>query len=291
MPNAARKERIVSDIIEAPVEPGTLPEQNAVVPVKRRGRPAKALAPNAPVPVVVGEGPQAFLSAVVQMAANPQLDASKLEKLLAMQEHLEAKQAEKEFNEALRAAQQEVPRVQKNGKVNLGDGKGGYAFATWEDMDTILRPVMLRHGFSLSFDTMQREGGGLIVSGTLTHTSGHSRTVSMPLALDTGAGRNNLQATGSSLSYGRRYVAEMLFNIVRTGADDDATTADPISAEQAEELLLLLEETGTRLGAFLEVMVSNAQSVEEIQKADFVRVKNALLAKKTKLAHEHKEAA
>ena len=45
-----------------------------------------------------------------------------------------------------------MPRVAKNGTIRLGEGKGVIPFATWEDMDTALRPVMQRHGFSLSFD-------------------------------------------------------------------------------------------------------------------------------------------
>lgn len=257
---------------------------------KHRGRPAKALAVATPAPVpapiILGDGPNAFLQAIVTMASNPQIDADKLERLLAMQEHLEAKEAERLFNEELRAVQQAVPHVQKNGTVKLGTGKG-YKFATWEDMDTVLRPILVEHGFSLSFTSEPRDSGGILVTGTLTHTGGHSKSASMLLPIDTGAGRNAVQATGSSLSYGKRYVTEMLVNLIRAGEDNDASTADPIAAEQAEELLKLMEETGTHLGRFLSTMVSNTKSVEMVQKADFVRLRNALLAKKAKLAREH----
>jgi hypothetical protein len=43
----------------------------------------------------------------------------------------------------------------------------------------------------------------------------------MVLQLDTGPGRNQNQAMGSTLSYGKRYTAEMLLNIVREGEDTD----------------------------------------------------------------------
>jgi hypothetical protein len=46
----------------------------------------------------------------------------------------------------------------------------------------------------------------------------------MQLPIDSygsGTGRNELQARGGTLAYGKRYTAEMLLNIVREGDDTD----------------------------------------------------------------------
>ncbi len=222
-----------------------------------------------------------LLNIIARAATDPAVDVVKMQALLDMQERVLAKQAEADFNAAMVRLSADMPRVKKNGRVELGAGKGSYAFATWPDMDKIIRPLMQREGFTLSFDMATKEGGGGVVTGTLLHAGGHSRTASIPLALDVGAGRNNLQAMGSTLSYGKRYVAEMLLNIVRDDDDDGATGGKVyIANEQVVELVELCKATKTQEGRFLEVMTSGARSMEEVEAADYTRLKNALMEKR-----------
>ena len=225
--------------------------------------------------------PGGMLGFIAMALTNRNIDAAKLKALLDMQREVVADQAKVEFNAALHAAQAEMPRVAKNGTIKLGD-KGSIPFATWEDIDTALRPIMSRHGFTLSFDMAERgaQGGGAVITGTLTHTAGHSKSVSMPLALDSGPGRNNLQAMGSTLSYGRRYCAEMLFNIVREGADDDGKRGGTvyITGDQIAEVEALLAETKADRVAFLRF--ANVPDVTEIEAKNFVTIRNALLKKR-----------
>lgn len=224
--------------------------------------------------------PRSLMNFVAQALTDPRVDVAKLDALLRMQREVEADDARRQFTAALHAAQAEMPRVQKNGRVDLGTGKGGYDFATWEDMDRALRPIMARHGFSLAFDMAMKEGGGAIVTGTLQHVAGHSKAASIPLALDAGAGRNNLQAMGSTLSYGKRYVAEMLFNIVREGRDDDGKLGGTvfISAEQKQELVALIQETKADTVGFLRYM--EVPSLDEIEARNFPAAVTALHAKR-----------
>ncbi|MFI5268448.1 MAG: ERF family protein [Chloroflexota bacterium] len=232
-------------------------------------------------PLAISGGPGALLSAIVGMAKDPSVDADKLERLLAMQERMEARQAEAMFNEALHVAQQEMPRVAKNGTIKLGEGKGQIAFATFEDVDTALRPIMQRHGFSLSFDMQMKEGGGAVITGTLRHSAGHAKTASIPLALDSGPGRNNLQAMGSTFSYGRRYVTEMFFNIVRTGVDDDGKRGGTkfITEALADELREMARSVGRQEGQLLDTMFGGSiRSFEELEDGPaYLAVRNTLL--------------
>jgi len=232
--------------------------------------------------VAIPEGPGALLTAIMQMARDPAVDVVKLQAVLAMQERLEDRQAERMFNEALHAAQSEVPAVAKNGTVALGQGKGSYKFATLFDLDAALRPIMEKHGFSVSVDFSERAGGGAIATGTLRHVAGHSKSISIPLPLDAGPGRNNLQAMGSTASYARRYLLEMHFNVVRRDlSDDDGVWGGTafISKDQVEELIALMKETKTQEGRFLDVMVSDARNIEEVREKDFPRLLNALRQK------------
>lgn len=216
------------------------------------------------------------------------IDVTKLEALLRMKREAVAEQAKVEFYEALHAAQAEMPQVERLGVVRLiaKDGRdlGTYNFAKWEDMDRVLRPIMERHGFTLDFDMKQRtgDGGGAEVTATLTHARNgrtHSMTRAVSLALDSGAGRNNLQAMGATISYAKRYLAEMLFNIVRKGVDDDGISADKkyITAEQAEELRLKSKQAKRDEGSLLDrLFKGTVRSFDEVETGAFVVVKNML---------------
>ena len=228
-------------------------------------------------------GTTSLLNFVALAVKDKDIDVSKLDALLRMQREIVADEAKLKFNQALARMTTGKLRVKKNGRVDLGPGKGGYAFTTWPDMDDVLRPLMEREGFTLSFNMETKEGGGAVVSGTLLHIDGHSRTVTIPLALDTGAGRNNLQAMGSTLSYGKRYCAEMLFNVVREdNSDDDGKLGGTvfITPAQITEIEQLITDGGIPRDGFLEWM--GAVRVENIQAADFTKAKNALLKRARK---------
>lgn len=176
--------------------------------------------------------PNEVLSVILKMASDPALDISKLQALLDMQQKMEIRAAEIEFSRGLARLSAKMPQVPKNGRVSLGidkdsgKDKGSYPFTRWEDMDKVIRPLMAEEGFVLSFDSVPDERGVMItVTGTLLHRDGHHRCASMLLQLDSGPGRNNLQAMGSTLSYGKRYTAEMLLNIVREGDDKDGRSS------------------------------------------------------------------
>ena len=230
----------------------------------------------------VTEGPGAILAAIVQLAKDPAVDVAKLEALLGMQAKMEAREAEIQFTKAL----MRLPpmHVQKNGIVSL-EGKDGknkgqkYNFAKWEDMNAVIEPMLFQEGFRLLFNTVQRtgDGGGLVITGKLLHEAGHSREASMPLPLDTGQGRNNLQAAGSTLSYGKRYVTEMLLNIVRDGEDDDGKAGGtiPINDEQVSQLLAKLEASKINLQAFLKAH-TDVLELELVPAESFVRLMNRI---------------
>lgn len=236
-------------------------------------------------PVMAQPASQSEASAIMTMIAHaakdPAVNVDKMAALFSLQERVMARQAEAEFNAAHSRVVAVMPRVPKNGIVSLGTGKGGYNFAKWEDIDRFLRPLMIAEGFSLIFDMTAKEGGGAVVAATLRHSGGHSVTASIPLALDAGAGRNNLQAMGSTLSYGKRYLAEMLFNIVREGADDDGRAGGKqyLSDQQKSDLLDMLASTSTDIDRFFTAMNIDAATVGDIDVEDFPRLMNALRTK------------
>jgi hypothetical protein len=226
--------------------------------------------------------PTSLLPAIISLAKDASVDVAKLDALLKMQAQMEDRQARQAFTEAFTRLSARLPRVKKNGTIDLGKGRE-IAFAKWEDMDAVIRPAYTAEGFSLSFNSAQRDGGGLVVTGELTHRSGHFKTAEIPLPLDSGPGRNNLQAVGSTLSYGKRYVAEMLLNIVREGDDDDGNKGGVayITPEECQEIIELLRETRTDERRFLTMM--GVEELGQIPQAALTAGKNMLLAKKNRV--------
>jgi len=203
-----------------------------------------------------------FINIISSLATNEKVDPVKLSQILDIQERLLSKQAEQLFNDNLNQVQSKMPRVKRNGAVEyLEDKKDknspkvkAFNFARYEDIDEALRPLMIEHGFSISFDSQSRpDGGGLIITGTLSHIGGHSRTSSIPLPLDNSGGKNNLQGMGSTLSYGKRYIICSLFNIVTEGQDDDGVLGAVVfaSEDQVNEIKNLIDETNTDISRFM----------------------------------------
>jgi hypothetical protein len=237
---------------------------------------------------VIQEGPGALLAALVGLAQNPNVNPETVAAWAVIQERMEARDAEREFNAAL----MRLPpiHVKKNGRIDLTskeDRQKGLTaqrevpFARWEDMARVIEPLLEAEGFRLAFNSDMRpgDGGGLIVTGTLLHRGGHSRSAKMPLAIDTGPGRNNLQAMGSTLSYGKRYTTEMLLNIVRDADDDDGKLGGTqfITVDQATELLSLMKQAGREEVALLERMTQGeVRSVNDLQQQGYIMVKNTL---------------
>jgi len=269
----------MTDLLDMGQVPTISTPKRASVAVKAPRVPRKAAPANLPA---VEEAPPNMLSAIVMLAKDQSVDVAKLDAILQMQERLEDRQAKVEFSRALTRLAGKLPRVKKNGTISLGQGKGEIPFAKWEDMDKIIRPLMDEEGFTLSFDSDQRadQGGGIIVTGELLHRDGHSKTAKMALPLDTGPGRNNLQAMGSSLSYGKRYCAEMLLNIVREGADDDGAKGGVqfIGPGQLATIKKLLAETNTNEIRFLETI--GVSELTDIKVGEFTIAVNLLNAKK-----------
>lgn len=221
-----------------------------------------------------------FLTVIAKAASDPNTDVAKMHGLLDVQERMMAKQAEIDFNIAFGKMQKELSgfRIKKSGKTDRS------SYARYEDIDEVIRPVMLKHGFNLRFSSLP-EAGKLVVRGTLSHENGHSIDTVTPMSIDANPKvMNSQQAIGSASSYAQRYIVKMLLNLVFEGEDDDGRSAGvkAISDQQAETLKDLIRETNTDTIKFLNTMVSGARSVEEISTRDYNRVLNALVAKKNK---------
>jgi len=183
-----------------------------------------------------------ILSVIQRAAADPQCDIEKMERLMAMHEKMQDRNAQAEFNKAMAEMQCDIPSIAERGK-----GHGTIKYATLEDINDVMKPIMQRYGFAISFKVVH-EGSGVSVTGILMHRSGHREETTMLLPSDTSGSKNAVQAVGSSTSYGKRYVMSALLNITTRGEDDDGLAAVPVAkvtAQQAASIEALLKRAST----------------------------------------------
>lgn len=162
------------------------------------------------------EGP--MLPMIERLAALPDFDVLKLEKLLDMQERIMDRNAEAAFNAAFVLMQSEIPTIIERAKTDKGK------YAPREDIVDAVRPILKRHQFTLSFRT-EFPDKQINVVGILTHVAGHARESTFLCEADTSGSKNAIQARGSAVEYGRRYTTTDLLNITTRGGDNDGRTA------------------------------------------------------------------
>jgi len=183
----------------------------------------------------------AIISVIERAALNPEIDVTKMERLLAMQERILDRQAEQAYAQAMMQAQQEMPAV----VVNKENKQTNSRYADLEAVNRIVTPIATKHGFSVSFNTDQSplENHVQIVA-TVMHTSGHKRVYSYDAPMDDAgiAGKINktpTHARASSISYGQRYLLKLIFNLTVSGEDNDGngqTDDRGVNVEAIKEL-------------------------------------------------------
>lgn len=241
-------------------------------------------------PAVIHDGPGALLSSLTQLARDPSIRPEVIAAFATLQERLEDRQAEREFNAAFIRLQRKLPRIKKDGSLlypidkNKPDGPKRLIskYATWDTIDEVIKPILDEEGFGLAFTTAPRQGdgGGMAVIAILRHDGGHKTETPFPLPLDTSGGKNNLQGYGSTSSYGKRYAATLALNLVTIGDDDDGVRGGMrfVTDDQAAELRDLLGQAGRQEGPFLDRLFSGSvRSMDEVDPGAFVVVKNSLL--------------
>lgn len=221
-----------------------------------------------------------FLQVISEAARDPNVDVQKMHGLLDIQERMMNKQAEMNFNAALNLVQGNLPRIKKDGRLVHGNRLIS-TYATYEKIDNAIRGLLIENGFSLRYDIEQAENK-VVITGILSHKDGHSITNTIPLPVDTGGAKSNVQAVKSTLSYGKRCLIEMFLNLVFEGEDDDGKSAGyaPISTEQAAEIKRKLQDTNADVVAFLKYV--GAESVDAIAVADYDKAIIALNRKAAK---------
>lgn len=159
-----------------------------------------------------------------------------LERLVALKQHDEERQCRRQFFEALARVQAKAPRITKNGLMDRGSG-GKIAYALREDIDAVMRPIYQAEGFSVTWDYPIQDNR-IQVTGRFT-AFGHTEQREWSCLPDPSGGKAPPQASGSTCSYGQRYISIAFWDIITEGADTNGSTGPnvtPITQDQALDI-------------------------------------------------------
>lgn len=176
-----------------------------------------------------------------------------LEKLIDLQERVHKRRAELEFSLALAAFQNECPPVQKTSTANIASKSGtGYKF-TYADLEEIIatvRPHLMAHGFSFTFDS-DTDGRMLTCVCTLRHEAGHRESSKFVVPTESPSAATPAQKMGGALTYAKRQslIGVLGLSLTDPVPEEHAAVAK-VTEEQAATLTALLAETGVSLEKF-----------------------------------------
>ena len=184
--------------------------------------------------------------AIIAQAMEKGIDADQLGKLMDLQERFERNKANAAYNQAMAAAQSQMPIVLRD-KFNDFTKK---RYSSLESVNADIKPIYSQHGFSLTFCEEEcKTPGSIRIRCDVSHAAGCTRQVWGEFPLDgTGAsggrsGMNAVQAKGSTFTYGRRYLTLNIFNVVIEGEDKDGSEAgDFINNAQVGEINDLIHQ-------------------------------------------------
>ena len=166
------------------------------------------------------------IAKIIEMARDTSLPLDRLEKVLQMQQQMEARKDERAFNEAMARAQAEMRTV----ALDSSNPQTRSRYASYAALDRDIRPHYTRHGFALSFNTGDGAPENCIRILCDVSCGGHSRRYHIDMPADGKGAKGGdvmtkTHATGSAISYGQRYLLKMIFNVSTGEADDDGNSA------------------------------------------------------------------
>lgn len=176
--------------------------------------------------------PMQLMQAMIERGTDP----DQLEKMLALQERWEAKEARKAFAGAMAQFQADCPTVYKSKAADR------YNYAPLDEILRTIRPHLDHAGLSVRFNTRMDEGNVTAIC-TVSHRDGHSETSEFSAPVDRGMKVNATQQVGSANTYAKRYALCNALNLVGSDFDDDGQTAmKPVEAMATEEQLAVIQD-------------------------------------------------
>lgn len=184
---------------------------------------------------------------LIDKAIEKDIDVNKFANLIDIVRLLEDEKAKRDFYEALSNFQGEVPPIKKLSRADMGYGKPKYNYAEFGEIVTTIQEPLKKHGLSYHFEignepvVIKGEKGEdvivefVAVTCTVAHKGGYEKNTTMSVQKDAGAGKSNVQAVGSTITYLKRYTLLALLGIGTADPDDDAVSTIPTTTKNTNK--------------------------------------------------------
>lgn len=165
---------------------------------------------------------------MLQMAVSQGADIDKLAKLMDLHERWEAAQAKKQFVAAMAAFKTSAITIVRD-KENK---QYGSRYVSLGNLVSTVTPFLSRNGLSARWD-IEQQSGAIKVTCVVTHSGGHSESVSMTCPPDASGAKNPIQQIKSAVTYAKACTFESICGLAATdaNADDDGNGAGKRLAE------------------------------------------------------------
>lgn len=174
---------------------------------------------------------------LLQMAIQSGIGADQLERLVALQEHVYAKQAKDEFYAAMAGFHAECPVIGKNRTAKVRSRKGeessySYGYADLAMVAETIRPLCEKYGFSYSFQ--QKFEKGIVETVCIVrHEGGHQESTTFTGPSENESGQSAMQKVIGATTSARRLALVLAFGL-SIGEDNDGRGFLPEAHPNAE---------------------------------------------------------
>lgn len=183
----------------------TQPEQVTTTVLAKQEPQERMIAPQSLTPAQM-------LSIAVQQDA----PVEKIEKLMDLQQRWEANEARKAFEAAMVAFSSRVPTIAKTRKGH--NSKYAGLPETVEEIQDLMAECQLSRRWE---DRDPKKPGNIRIRVVVSHVMGHSVSFELEAGPDIGAGRNDIQAVASTITYLRRITLFGALGLVAGDEVDD----------------------------------------------------------------------
>lgn len=218
----------------------------------------------------------AALITIRSIAMDPSVSIDRMRELLEMERQIRGERQRGAFVAAMAAVQALIPQIVKNAENT--DNKSQYV--TLDAIGAGIDQIIAEHGLVLTFSPETSPlPNCLRINATLSHVSGFEREYHADVPIDAAGAKGNVNKTpthawGSTVTYGRRYLTMMIFNVKsrRAMPDDDGNAAgrgETVNPEQLADINALIDETKTDVAGVLDAYkVAELGALSQVQFGD-----------------------
>lgn len=220
-----------------------------------------------------------LMSVIAQAARDPNVDVSKMEALLKMKRDEEDRDAKRIFNRAFVRCKAEIKPVFANKDNRQTSSKYADALSLAHTID----PIMDKYGFAITYGTApcDRQGYYRMVADLL-HEDGHEKRYEADIPEDKAGikgtqNKTSTHAFGSSMTYGKRYMKLLIWDIATTDDDGQAAGRDEgtMTEQQVGHLRRLIGQTDLSEEKFIEYLHSQNVPGDTLEDMPFSAYENA----------------